>query len=100
MWQLVCVLESCIGRTEWQLVLIRYPCRFQGQAHSHAEVLGRFERDLRLLSSVNILPAAQTQQYKCLGDLVPEEQYSDWATKCSATHDNLVKRVRCLALMA
>ena len=56
-------------------------------------MLGRFERDLKLLSLVSILPAAQTQQYKCLGDLVPEEQYSDWAVKCSATHENLVKRV-------
>lgn len=56
-------------------------------------MLGRFGRDLKLLSSVSILPAAQTQQYKCLGDLVPEEQYSDWAVKCSATHENLVKRV-------
>ena len=69
------------------------PCRFQGQAQSHAEVLGRFERDLRLLASVSILPAAQTQQCKCLGDLVPEDQYRDWAVKCSATHENLVKRV-------
>ena len=68
-------------------------CRFQGQANSHAEVLGRFERDLRLLSSVNILPAAQTQQYKCLADLVPEEQYCDWAAKCSAAHENLVRKV-------
>ncbi len=71
-----------------------WPCRFQGQAQSHAEVLGRFERNLRLLSSVNIMPTAQTQQYKCLADLVPEEQYSDWAAKCSATHENLVTRVR------
>lgn len=68
-------------------------CRFQGQAHSHAEVLGRFERDLRLLSSVNILAGAQTQQYRCLADLVPEEQYCDWAAKCSAYHESLASKV-------
>ena len=67
--------------------------RFQGQAQSHAEVLGRFERDLKLLSAVKILPAAQTQQYKCLADIVPEEQYCDWAAKCSAAHENLVQKV-------
>ena len=68
-------------------------CRFQAQAHSHSEVLGRFERDLKLLASVPILPGAQTEQLRTLADLVPAEQYCDWAAKCSACHNNLASKV-------
>ena len=71
----------------------RQLCRFQAQARSHAEVLGRFERDLALLAAVAILPGAQTEQLRTLADLVPQEQYCDWAAKCSACHDNLASKV-------
>lgn len=71
----------------------RQICRFQAQARGHAEVLGRFERDLALLAAVAILPGAQTEQLRTLADLVPREQYCDWAAKCSACHDNLASKV-------
>ena len=56
-------------------------------------MLGRFERDLALLAAVAILPGAQTEQLRTLADLVPREQYCDWAAKCSACHDNLASKV-------
>ena len=77
----------------------RWLCRFQAQARSHAEVLGRFERDLALLAAVAILPGAQTEQLRTLADLVPQEQYRDWAAKCSACHDNLASKVGELLLL-
>ena len=62
-------------------------------------MLGRFERDLALLAAVAILPGAQTEQLRTLADLVPREQYCDWAAKCSACHDNLASKVGGVSLV-
>ncbi|EIE22022.1 hypothetical protein COCSUDRAFT_48029 [Coccomyxa subellipsoidea C-169] len=63
------------------------------QRRKHAEVLGRFERDMEALSSVEIPPQARTPDLARLSDLVPGQRMRDWAAQCASSHQNLSDKV-------
>ena len=50
--------------------------RYTEQRRKHAEVLGRFERDMEALSTVEIPPQARTPELARLSDLVPGQRVS------------------------
>ncbi len=68
--------------------------RYTEQRRKHAEVLGRFERDMEALSSVEIPPQARTPDLARLSDLVPGQRMRDWAAQCASSHQNLSDKVR------
>lgn len=68
--------------------------RYTEQRRKHAEVLGRFERDMEALSTVEIPPQARTPELARLSDLVPGQRMREWAAQCASSHQNLSEKVR------
>lgn len=70
--------------------------RYTEQQRRHADILGRFERDMELLAAIEIAPQARTAELARLSDLVQEQRMRDWAAQCSGTHRNISEKVRAL----
>lgn len=68
--------------------------RYSEQRRKHAEVLGRFERDMEALASMEIPAQARTAEMSRLSDLVPGQRMRDWAAQCASSHQNLSDKVQ------
>ncbi|BDA42038.1 Autophagy-related protein 11 [Coccomyxa sp. Obi] len=67
--------------------------KYTEQRRKHAEVLGRFERDMEALASVEVPAQARTPDLARLSDLVPQQRMRDWAAQCASSHQHLSDKV-------
>lgn len=57
-------------------------------------MLGRFERDMEALASVEVPAQARTPDLARLSDLVPQQRMRDWAAQCASSHQHLSDKAR------